>query len=392
MLFGYGIFVAVFWLLLGTALPLLRRKIAFLQNIDADPAINTSVTLIIAVRNEEADLPDALRSWQELAYPQLRLLVVNDRSTDKTAAILQDAASRDPRLQVRTITSLPDGWLGKNHALFAGASESDSEWLLFSDADIVFQPDTVAKALTYAVDNELDHLTLLPYVRSRSGMLNALLSTFATLLEMRQQPWAVRNPGSKASLGVGAFNLVRCSAYERAGTHQALALRPDDDLQLGARIKASGGRSDVLYGRGQISLEWYRSVKEFIGGLMKNMFSVYNYRLLPLLFGGVVPTLLVMALPLPLLIAFGGQREWMLAGLILLGQMLAVGTGKGKYTEPWHGLIVPYAGAVMCWVMLRAAVTNLRDGGIWWRGHFYPLSELRKGISDDGYIRPTGGY
>ncbi|GAA4318895.1 glycosyltransferase family 2 protein [Flaviaesturariibacter amylovorans] len=376
MLFYYGILAALFWTGLAVALTYYRRRIPFLADVAPEPGTE-AVALIIAIRNEEADLPGALDTLVRLRYPNLRILLVNDRSTDGTGAILADYAQRYPQLQVRTIAELPAGWLGKNHALYEGYRASSEEWILFADADIQFAPDTLLQALTWSRRHRLDHLTLLPYVRSRSEALNALLSTFATMLEMRQRPWAVRDPKSSATIGVGAFNLVRRSAYERAGTHKALALRPDDDLQLGARIKASGGRCDALYGRGAIALEWYDSVGAFVDGLMKNMFSVYNYRLPLLLVAGVLPTLLFLVLPLPLLVLFGGPREWILAALVLLGQLGAVGTGRGKYSRLGHGLLVPAAGAVLVWVMLRAAVTNLAQGGIWWRGHFYPLSELR---------------
>jgi hypothetical protein len=103
------------------------------------------------------------------------------------------------------------------------------------------------------------------------------MNTFALMLDIKLRPWDISDPSSKASMGVGAFNLVRREAYEKAGTHLAISLRPDDDLKLGERIKHAGFKQDIVYGENEVSLEWYTSLPQFINGLMKNMFSVSNY-------------------------------------------------------------------------------------------------------------------
>lgn len=381
--FCLAIVAVSFWALFAGYLLVNRRRMRYLKDEEAAPEfLQPPVVIIIAVRNEEAHLAAALESVGRLHYSHFRLLLINDRSTDGTAQIMENFACRHSHVTVIHIDRLPAGWLGKNHALYKGYQSSAEPWIFFTDADVVFAPDTLAKAMHCCLEEGLDHLTLLPAVRSRSEWLNSALATFSLMLEARQRPWAVRNPRSGASLGVGAFNLVKRTAYEQAGTHQAIALRPDDDLKLAERIKASGGVPEALYGQGQIGLEWYPSVREFIRGLMKNTFSVFDYQLWKVVVVGIFPTLFFFVLPLPLLILFGGATERLLALLLLALQTLIFVAQSGYRTRWWYSLLIPYAGALMVYIMLRSALLTMKQKGIFWRDSFYPLEELRKGIRD----------
>ncbi|HEX2536502.1 MAG TPA: glycosyltransferase family 2 protein, partial [Chitinophagaceae bacterium] len=354
------------------------RRVPFLHSIPEAIPSPVPVAVIVAVRNEERDLAEALRSLLRLTYPAYRLVVVNDRSTDRTPQILEQFAETHPHLNLITVDHLPEGWLGKNHALYQGYRSTQEDWMLFTDADVVFAPETLDRAMTYVHRQQLDHLTVLPQITSRSQALRSVLATFQVMLEFRHRPWDTLNPRSSASLGVGAFNLVRRSAYEQAGTHQAFSLRPDDDLKLGHQIKKSGGRQGVLYGHRQIWLEWYTSVGEFVQGLMKNTFAVYRYRFLPLFLLGVVPTLLFFVLPLPLLLWCGSSGGWLPAGLLLAAQGVLLFGKRGSEARWWYPLAIPFAGLLMAFIMLRAAWVTLKQGGIYWRDQFYALKELRK--------------
>ena len=376
----YGILVTVFWVGLCSFLLINRRRVGFLTDFSAEHAKEPSVVIIIAVRNEQQHLAAALQSVSKLHYGNYRILLVNDRSTDGTALIMEDFANQYPHISVLHINDLPEGWLGKNHALFQGYRHSDEEWILFTDADVLFQKKALKKAISYSLHHGLDHLTVLPFVKSRSEWLNTVLSTFVMMLEIRQQPWAVSDPKSEASLGVGAFNLLSRKAYEKAGTHQAIALRPDDDLKLGERIKQSGGKQGALYGRSEIELEWYPSIKEFISGLMKNVFSVYNYQFMKMVFAGVIPTILFFVLPLPVLLLAGGWETKIMALIIMVFQLALFADYKGGYTKKWFFLMIPFASVLMTYIMVRGSVLTLKQKGIYWRDHFYPLSELRKNV------------
>ncbi|MGN6640907.1 MAG: glycosyltransferase [Mucilaginibacter sp.] len=348
-----------------------------IQSIEAQPVLKEQppLAIIVAVRNEEEDLEKALKSVCNLRYDNYRIVVVNDRSTDRTAEILDNLKIQYPRIRIVTLISLPDGWLGKNNALYQGYLNSKEEWMLFTDADIEFHPDALSKAMSYAVSQRLDHLAVLPHVVSRSAILNSVFATFSIMLMIHLKPWNARNPRSKGYVGVGAFNLVRRDAYEKIGTHVCIKLRPDDDLQLGQQIKLAGLRQDVLTGKDYVCLEWYKNLSQFCNGLLKNSFSTAEYKFARTIFD-VILMLLSVALPMPLMFVFGSEPIRLLAcGVLLssLAYMILVFPNKW-----WYAFMIPFSGFFMAYSFLRAAIVNIRQGGIYWRGSFYSLAELRE--------------
>lgn len=375
-MFIYILLSLVAWFLAAIYLVINNRRIALLK--DQPVLLNKEhpVALIIAVRNEEADLREALESVCRLRYEPLRIIVVNDRSTDNTPVILQQMAGIFPQINIVTITALPPKWLGKTHALYQGALHTDEEWILFTDADVHFHPDALNKAMHYATSRNLDHLTILPEINSRSSALNSAMVTFRTMLELKLRPWKARSPRSSASVGVGAFNLLRRTAYEKIGTHERIRLKPDDDLQLAKMIKENGLRQDVLYGNGQVQLEWYTSIRQFVQGLMKNMYPALGYRLSQSILA-ISGTFFVFVLPVPLGLLSGNNLMILMALLILVIQLVfsRIRDHKMKW---WYGLTFPLAGALMMYVVAKATILTLKQNGIYWRDHFYSLEELRE--------------
>lgn len=335
------------------------------------------VSLVVAARDEARGIDAAARSLLAQRYPALEIIAVDDRSSDGTGAMLDRLAASDTRLRVVHLRELPPGWLGKNHALSVGAAAARGEWLLFADADIVMHPDTLSRAVGYAERGGLDHLAVMPDLVMPGLLLMSFGTAFLCWGTVLLRPWRVRNPRSRTSVGIGAFNLVRRTTYQRVGGHAPIRLRPDDDLKLGKLLKQSGASSDFLLGRGVISVEWYRSVPELIDGLMKNSFAVVEYHALPML-AGVLPYLVAGLGPL-LVLALG---DWLARGLAALAILVQLGVmlrGARELDAPRRvALLYPVVGVLFAWITLRALVVNLWQRGIVWRGTFYPLSELRK--------------
>jgi glycosyltransferase involved in cell wall biosynthesis len=358
--------------------PVLRETREDLEPLDGYP----SVSVVVPARNEGETVEAALRSVLYQDYPgTLEVVAVDDRSTDDTGEVLEGLASERPEvMRVIRVEALPDGWLGKNHALYLGAGEAVGEWLLFIDADVRFSPGCLEGAVNYAVREGLDHLTLAPEIVSRGVALKSLVAAFAFIFEATQRPWRAADPHAPEAVGVGAFNLLRREAYLRAGTHRAIRARPDDDMRLGRLVKRAGFRQAVAYGTGSVSVEWHRTFRGAVRGLEKSMFPGMDYRLSTALLASLA---LFLTNVLPFAGVFLARRSLTRllfgvdVGLVLA--MYAYGTRRSRSgISPLYALLHPFGVSAFIYAMLRSAYTTLADGGIEWRGTRYPLDLLRE--------------
>jgi glycosyltransferase involved in cell wall biosynthesis len=335
------------------------------------------VTAIMPACNEEENIEQAVLSLLAQDYLNFEVVVVNDRSVDGTAGVLKRLQGIHPKLKVHTITHLPDGWMGKSHALSQGAGLAGGDFLLFTDADVILEPSTVSRAMRLMVDDRLDHLSLIFKNIGGGWLLNCLILEMGLGLLFFFRPWLVRREGSMAFMGVGAFNLVKKSAYERVGGHESIRMHPIDDLMLGKVLKRQGFRQDCLLAHGFVAVPWYGTVRQMIDGLQKNTFAFVHYRLsflLPI----VALLFLVNILPFWGTIFCTGMVRFLWA--VTLGtKMLALHLGLRNQGLPvWYlagALPVPY---LTLYILLKSAIVVRKNDGIIWRGRHYPLAELKK--------------
>lgn len=368
-----------FWVPAGVWLMSKRHAFAVLASVPVDDEHPLpAVSVVIPARNEERNLEQALESVLALDYPDLEIIVVNDRSTDDTGVILEKMAERDAHLVVVTIDDLPAGWIGKPYALHVGAQQARGEFILFTDADIVFHPSALRKAMVHVQANGFDHVTVIPQGTMPGSFLTAVSATFGMFMFIIFKPWQARNPQSRRYMGIGAFNLIRTSVYRALGGHEPLALRPDDDLRFGMMVKDHGYRQDVLNGRGMVTVEWYRSVTELIDGLMKNMFAGMGYRV-SLVMAATLAALVMHIWPWIGVWVTGG---WPRAGYAVTIVMMIVSFGSVMApfgVKFWQGLLLPITIGLLVYIQCRSAALALWRGGIVWRGTFYELRQLKTG-------------
>jgi cellulose synthase/poly-beta-1,6-N-acetylglucosamine synthase-like glycosyltransferase len=353
-----------------------HRSIAFLQDLPPPGPPLPRVSIVIPARNEERNVEEALSSVLALDYDELEIVVVDDRSTDRTGAILDRLAASDPRVRVVHVTELPPGWLGKNHALHLGSDGARGEFLLFTDADVVMEPSTLRRAVGRMMAERLDHLTVSPAIDVPGLLFEMFIGTFSLFFALFTRPWKVKDPNSASHVGIGAFNLVRASAYHAAGGHRAIAMRPDDDLKLGKLLKTRGYRQELLFGRGLLRVEWYTSVAELVRGMMKNAFPAVDYRV------GVVVATTVFQLAFnvwPFLGVFltAGAARWANLAVVLLILLLCWTNAPLAGVRRWYGIGFPLATLLFLYILWRSMVLTLWNGGIDWRGTHYPLKELK---------------
>lgn len=334
------------------------------------------VSIVIPARNEERNLEEALRSILALDYDNLEIDVVDDRSTDRTGEILDRMAAADPRLRIVHVRELPAGWLGKNHALWLGAEKATGEFLLFTDADVVLDPSTLRRAVGAMVADRLDHLTAAPEIARPSTLFEMFIGAFSLFFTLYTRPWKVKDPESPSHVGIGAFNLVRASAYREAGGHPAIAMRPDDDLKLGKLLKKHGFRQEFVFGLGALRVEWYASVRELIQGLMKNAFSGVDYRVWVVVVSTVMQ-LLTLVWPFLALFLTSGATRWLNLATVLVLLALCWINAPLAGVRRWHGLGFPLATLLFLYILWRAMLLTLWRDGIDWRGTHYPLASLK---------------
>jgi hypothetical protein len=278
---------------------------------------------------------------------------------------------------VLDVTSLPAGWLGKNHALAYGASQARGELLLFTDADIVFEPTTIGRAVRYIEDERLDHLTALPSIALKGFALTTLVTSFGILFALYTRPWKARDPRSWQHIGVGAFNLMRVSAYRRIGTHAAIALRPDDDIRLGKAVKQAGLLQDAVIARDFITVEWYQSAGEMIDGLMKNAFAGVNYSVTAVI-GSTAALLALHVWPWIAVLATGGMVRVLSVVSVLSIALVVFGHTRVSRVSPIYVLLYPVGVLGFIYILWRSAALALVRGAISWRETSYSLSEMRR--------------
>jgi len=339
------------------------------------------LSIIAAARNEARGIEAAVASLLRLDYPALEIVIVNDRSTDDTGAILErlskvvSRSSRTvrPRLTIVDIKELPDGWLGKNYALQVGSDAATGDLLLFTDADIVFEASTLRRAVTLVEEQHIDHLAVIPDIVVPGLALNAFVAAFGVFFSMYARPWKVRDPRSSAHIGVGAFNMIRSEVYRAIGGHRAIAMRPDDDIKLGKIVKKHGFRQDVAIGHGLITVEWYASLGELIDGLMKNAFAGVDYSLWKVAGSSAALFLMNVWPVLAVFFTSGTTRALNAASVLLI--VLIFWTVNG--TRVAYVLAFPAAAVLFIYIMWRSALIAITRGTIGWRGTEYPLSQMR---------------
>ena len=343
------------------------------------------------------------------AAPAVELIYIDDRSTDATGALLDEfaaTAGTGPAVSVRTlhVRELPEGWLGKTHALQralatlpaegpgaragAGSRPGDSprapRWVLFTDADVLFAPDALALALAHAEARGLEHLVVMPQLHPGGLLRDATLGAFGRLFGLMLA--SVNDPKSKASVGVGAFNLMRRSALARIGDMQRVRLEVGDDMALGALLRRSGARQGVASGRDLVHLTWYRSAAQIVRGLEKGIFA-YGGRCEPWrLYLGAFALLVMELAPWialargPALCALGAAAIVLDVGIVAAGERW-----MGRRMLP--ALLVPVGGLIMAWAVARAGWMGARRGGVVWRGTLYPSAMLREAMAWEGGTR-----
>jgi glycosyltransferase involved in cell wall biosynthesis len=340
-----------------------------------------SIAVIIPACNEEKNIGACLHSLLQQDHAALHLIAVDDRSSDSTGAIINALATQHPdKLTALSITELPTGWLGKTHAMAYAARHAISlhhpDYLLFTDADIFFRPETLRLALAQTVATQADHFVLLPTTLIKSAGEGMLLSYLQVMSLWAVRTWRISDPKAlRDAVGVGAFNLLRTPVYQQLGGFEALRMEIVEDLALGSRIKRQGFRQRIATGPGLVSVHWASGVSGILNGMTKNFFAIFHYNPALTLLSSLWMAIFCIA-PVVVL-AFAQTRTSAILALLSVAFLYVLSSRQSK-VSPWYAVFFPLSAALIAYSILRSMFITLKQGGVIWRGTFYPLSELRK--------------
>jgi glycosyltransferase involved in cell wall biosynthesis len=333
----------------------------------------TRVSIVTAARDEEARIESAVRGFLAQEGVQIEVVVVDDRSSDRTGEIARRLAAEDSRVKFLRVDALPENWLGKCHACHVGASAASGDWILFTDADCWLKADVIHRALLVAQRDNVEHVTLTAGVAAQG--IGAQAWHVAFLLSLANWFSGVNCDRKRAYLGMGAFNFVRTDAYRACGGYEALRLTVLDDVRLGLLLRRAGKRTRGFIGGDDAQCHWGGTLREMIKIMEKNYFAAIDYRTGPAItiaFGGAFFWFGALAGPFANSIA-GWACLLALLSLVLPGLVVV---GRLKWSR-WIALFVPFVFPVMFYAIFNSTSTTLRRGGIRWRDTFYSLKLLK---------------
>jgi glycosyltransferase involved in cell wall biosynthesis len=382
LLWIYVAIVAI-WPIRLIVLSIILRRIEILTSdspryLHPDPPL---VSAVLPARDEEAYLAECLESICRQSYPRLEILVVDDRSTDRTAEIARELASQDPRIRVLTIHQLPAGWTGKTHALHHAATQAQGQWLWFMDADTVHTPECLSILMDHARVHQAALVSLLPQLRCES-FWEQVVQPLGGITLMQSFPLhRVNNDRSPLAFANGQFILIKRTAYDAAGGHEAVRDRFVEDIALASRVKARGMPIRVALTRGLVFCRMYASFGQLIRGWSRILYDALDrhpWRLL----GKVLDPIVFcqsghLALAASLFLLAQGQHQtfalWLLGLSVVHHAWMYVVLRRvyhmsvpGSRHVAWY----PLANLIIDVILLRAIGMCL-TGKVTWRGTRY---------------------
>lgn len=338
------------------------------------------VSVLVPVRNEEHRvLRESIHSILAQDYSCFEVIALNDLSTDASGSILKEIGNVDARLRVVEGSETPAGWLGKPHAMQQALQHARGDWLLATDADMIFDKTALRTAMARLSEEQADALTLIPHLESYSFWERVVIPAWAWVLLMVFLLYRVNSPRSSRALGFGGFFLVRRTALERAGGYEALKDEVAEDFRLAENLKRSGARLRVEFAPRLTWTRMYTNFREMWECHAKNWFAGANYSLplavasslLVYLIAVVPPVLAVVCVVAVSLDADAGDFWRMLlpAAIVWLLQVFLLALFNRRFrVPPAYALLTPLGLAVLYAILLDSGLRITLGRGVTWKG------------------------
>lgn len=363
-----------------------QRRLSVRLNV-GDPVVAGDdaprVTVLVPAKDEEHHIANCVGSLQKLNYPNYEILVVDDRSDDRTAEIVREIAAEDDRVRLVQVKELPAGWTGKTHALQFAQEYAEGEWLLFVDADTQLHPDCLGIVLQDAISSGADMETLMLGMDAHTFWEGAVQPFAGTLLMMLYPPGGLNDP-KHPGWGNGQFILVKRTAYDAIGKHEVVRDKFVEDIHLARQIRKQGLNLRVAMAAPIASVRMYSSLSQIVRGWSRIYYSAVDFNPLPL-WSLVLATCIFSLLEYALLIGFGlawlaGVRTPFVEGMLLLAavheflQFTLYWRIYKNTGTPLRYLPARVCGSAVMVYTLLVAIRMCHTHEVTWRGTSYTKS------------------
>ncbi len=348
-------------------------RLSPLRKTVVDPPL---ISVCVPARNEERGIGACLKSLLHQDYPNFEVIAIDDHSSDRTGEIMSDLEKDNSRLKVLQGQDLPEGWLGKPFALNQAFKIARGEYLLFTDADPVFESHALNTAVSAMRERELDVLTLMPQAKFGSFWERAVQPVIFGFIASLTRFKNVNDPDHKSAMGFGAFLMFRRSAYEKIGGHEAGKADVLEDVLIAKRAKKAGLKLLVADAKQLFSIRMYFGLNEIWTGWRKNMFLAMRRSVLravwyvSMVLGFLLTPYIILALNIFL------QTGWVWIGMALAGVVMVTAAAYKTCDELGlhrnNAALFPIGAIVMAAVMLNSMLHTLVRKKTEWRGRIYP--------------------
>jgi chlorobactene glucosyltransferase len=342
------------------------------------------ISVCVPARNEQRNIHACVEAILIQDYPNLEIIVLDDRSTDATPEILRQLAARYEKLRVIHGADLLKSWAGKPHALYQASASAHGEWLCFVDADTFLSPNTLSSCYSKAIETKADMFTIMTFQILGSFWEKVVMPIVMTALSVGFSPRRVNDPNSKDAIANGQFILIKRSVYDAIGGHERVKDSIVEDKAIAEQVKWNGYRLIVANGYSYARTRMYTSLSEMWEGWTKNIYLGLSDRPSLTLLGFVgVFLALFAAVILPLWPALGVYWYWNGGGWLALTVVaqsvilwaiviyaraqIAVGMG----ISPWYALTLPLGSVVFAAMMITSTWKVLSGQGVLWKGRRY---------------------
>lgn len=350
------------------------------------------VSVLIAGKDEEANIERAVRSMLRQDYPNFELIIINDRSQDRTPKILESLKAEDKtgRLKVIHVSELRDGWFGKNNAMREGVELARGEWLCFGDADCEQTSErTLSMAVRYAMENKADFFSLLPRLEMHGFWERVIQPVAGGLMVLWFHPKKVNNPAAPNAYANGAFMLMSRKCYDAIGGHDAVKTEVNEDMHMARITKEKGLRLLVCQNDDLYTVRMYSNLKQIWRGWSRIFYGCFGtFRRLRITFLMLVmmnhfpyTSLFLSAAVLGLAGWAAANPMWMWVGAasalaVVMQQSVIARYYKISYVSPWYAPTF-IMGAVICSGMLINSMLKLNGRtAVAWRGTVYRSNQV----------------